>query len=174
MKHFAVFLIAVAAAIHASHLRQAPVIEPEVSGSTRKKLTSDLLTCPFQIVYPPLMLKTWDKPNCEGNNIGISQSFKGCFLNHNLSNYFISQSFRLSRPLQDQEQLDLSSTHNFGSWYHNKDQYSVNSSSCTHFLLSYNAVNGSTACHSTPIFTCHRLWLNPGLPVQSPRHNRRI
>jgi hypothetical protein len=83
----------------------------------------------------------------------------------NISNYYISQSFRLSRPLEGQEQLDFSLAANPGSWYTNKDQFSEESSSCNSFLLSYFAWNGSASCHNTPLFTCHRLWINPGLPL---------
>jgi hypothetical protein len=81
----------------------------------------------------------------------------------NVSNAHVSRSFTLSRPLQGQEQLDISVARVLETWFSNKDHLSFNSSSCDHFQQSYFALNGSTGCHNTPIFTCHRLWINPGL-----------
>jgi hypothetical protein len=86
------------------------------------------------------------------------------YISKNVSNAMMSQSFRLdNRGLQGQEQLDFSVTLDLVSWYPGEDQYSTNDSSCARFLQSYTALNGSTACHNTAIFTCHRLWINPGL-----------
>jgi hypothetical protein len=68
-----------------------------------------------------------------------------------------------SRPLQGKEQLDISVTREFETRISDKDQLSFNSSSCEQFQQSYSAFNGSTDCHNTPVFTCHRLWFNPGL-----------
>jgi hypothetical protein len=107
------------------------------------------------------MLYAWNTSNCTGTHTWTE--FSDTVLARNISNWQISRSFKLSRPLQGQEQLDLSEATNVSSWYHNADQLSYNSSSCTRFLQTYYASNGTTTCHSTPPFTCHRLWNNPGL-----------
>ncbi|RDH26893.1 hypothetical protein BDQ94DRAFT_164089 [Aspergillus welwitschiae] len=114
-------------------------------------------------LYEPLELFAWDKPNCRGT---ISWTiFDEISFARNISNFFVAHSFRLNRTLERQEQLDISVTSNFATWYSDKDQLSYNSSSCTTFWQSYYAINGSIACHNTPPFTCHRLWNNPGLPA---------
>lgn len=115
----------------------------------------------FKSLYAPLQLEAWDQLNCQGNK-GITV-FSNQALSRNISNCQISRSFKLNRTLEGQEQLDISTTREFSSWYPNKDQLSVNSSSCTEFWQSYYAVNSSTVCHNTPPFTCHRLWNNQGL-----------
>jgi hypothetical protein len=80
-----------------------------------------------------------------------------------MSNIVIARSFRLNRTLENQEQLDISVASNFAAWYPDRYEYSHNGFSCTNFLQSYYAMNGSTSCYNTPPFTCHRLWNNPGL-----------
>lgn len=80
-----------------------------------------------------------------------------------MSTALVTRSFRLNRTLEEQEQLDISVTDDYSSWYPDKELGLHNSSSCTTFLQSYYATNGSTACHNTPPFTCYRLWNNPGL-----------
>jgi hypothetical protein len=112
--------------------------------------------------YGPITLWAWAKPNCNGSWQGVTV-FDTTNFARNLSNFVVSRSFKISRPLKGQEQLDISLATDLSSWYHNKDQLSRNSSSCNSFKNSYFAWNGTTDCHSTPAFTCHRLWLNPGL-----------
>ena len=116
----------------------------------------------FQNLSSPLKIDTWDGLNCQGAGLAYTE-FNDSVLALNVSNFFVSRSFRLNRTLQGQEQLDLSVTNDYATWYHNKDQLSPNSSSCTNFWNSFYAVNGSTACQNTSPFTCHRLWNNPGL-----------
>ena len=112
-------------------------------------------------LHVPLQLEAWDQQNCQGNSAWTK--FDNHVLARNLSNAQVSHSFKLNRTLEGKEQLDISVTNRFNSWYPDKDQLSANSSSCTNFWQSYYATNGSTACHNTPPFTCHRLWNNPGL-----------
>ncbi|OQE68330.1 hypothetical protein PENNAL_c0155G02305, partial [Penicillium nalgiovense] len=90
----------------------------------------------------PLKIETWVGPHCQGAG-GCFTIFNDSVLALNLSNFSISRSFRLNRTLEAQEQLGLSVTNDYGTCYY--------------------AVNGSTACHNTSPFTCHRLWNNPGL-----------
>ncbi|KAI2742753.1 hypothetical protein DTO013F2_8429 [Penicillium roqueforti] len=116
----------------------------------------------FQKLSSPLKIETRDGLNCQGAGAGFTV-FNDSVLTLNLPNFFVSRSFRLSRTLEGQEQLDISVALNYATWYSNKDQLSPNSSACTNFWRSYYAVNGSTGCHNTSPFTCHRLWNNPGL-----------
>ncbi|KAJ6027402.1 hypothetical protein N7460_012219 [Penicillium canescens] len=111
----------------------------------------------------PLQLIAWTQLNCKGD-FGVTQ-FTDSVLARNISNGYVSRSFQLNRTLTHQEQLDISVTDNFTSWYSNKDQLSYESSSCSSFWQTYYAMNGSTSCYNTPPFTCHRLWNNPGLPM---------
>ncbi|KAJ5858071.1 hypothetical protein N7455_008965 [Penicillium solitum] len=111
----------------------------------------------------PLLLTAWETSNCKGNP-GYTQ-FSDSVVARNISNYGIFRSFQLNRTLTGQEQLDISVTDDYATWYPDKDQLAYNSSSCTNFWQSYYAINGSTTCHKTPPFTCHRLWNNPGLPM---------
>lgn len=115
-----------------------------------------------QNMYGPIHLEAWAEPNCQGGETAIT--FTANFLGRNISNALVSRSFKLSRALHGKEQLDISVTGDFDTWYADKDQFSMNDSSCQVFVQTYYAVNGSTACHNTPSFTCHRLWTNPGLP----------
>jgi len=112
-------------------------------------------------LFAPLRLEAWEQSNCHGT-LGITVFSDGVF-SRNISNYQVSRSFSLNRTLEGQEQLDISVTKDFDSWYSDKDQLSMNSSSCTQFWQSYYAINGSNTCHNTQPFTCHRLWNNPGL-----------
>ncbi|KAJ1708884.1 hypothetical protein NYO67_8961 [Aspergillus flavus] len=116
-------------------------------------------------LYTPLKLLAWDRPGCQGSLAWTI--FDDTGFARNISNLFVARSFRLNRTLESQEQLDISVTSSVSTWYPNKDQMSYNSSSCTTFWQSYNAGNGSTECHNSPPFTCHRLWNNPGLPISS-------
>lgn len=102
---------------------------------------------------------TFTEPNCQG--IAALTIFNGTTLSKNISNACLSQSFELLRPLQDQEQLDISITQDLDLWY--EGQSSMKSLSCTSFIQSYFPVNKSEGCHNTPPFTCHRLWINHGL-----------
>jgi len=81
------------------------------------------------MLFAPLQLIAWEKLNCTGNS-GFTQ-FTNPVLARNISNALIYRSFKLSRTLVDQEQLDVSVTNNFTSWYSDKDQLSYESSSCT-------------------------------------------
>lgn len=101
----------------------------------------------------------WTEPNCKG--IAASTIFNGSTLAKNISNVCLARSFQLLRPLQNQEQLDISITQEPSLWY--PSESGVNSLSCTCFIQSYFAVNGSGSCHNTPPFTCHRMWINYGL-----------
>ncbi|OGE46910.1 hypothetical protein PENARI_c091G01411 [Penicillium arizonense] len=114
-------------------------------------------------LFAPLQLIAWTQLNCTGD-FGVTQ-FTDSVLARNISNAYISRSLQLNRSLTQQEQLDISVTSNFNSWYSNKDQLYYNSASCSNFWQTYYAVNGTTACYNTPPFTCHRLWNNPGLPM---------
>jgi hypothetical protein len=120
------------------------------------------LTCLIQELSSPLKIETWKGQDCQGAGACFT-IFNDSVLALNISNVFVSRSFRLNRTLEGQEQLDLSVTNDYATWYSDKDQLSPNSSSCTEFWRSYYAANGSTACHNTSPFTCHRLWNNPGL-----------
>ncbi|RDH38295.1 hypothetical protein BDQ94DRAFT_156325 [Aspergillus welwitschiae] len=113
-------------------------------------------------MYGPIHLEAWAGPNCQGET--AYTHFTDSYYGRNLSNALVSRSFKLSRALHGKEQLDISVTRNFDTWYADKDQLSRNDSSCQIFVQTYYAVNGSTACHNTPKFTCHRLWTNTGLP----------
>ncbi|OJZ79687.1 hypothetical protein ASPFODRAFT_54812 [Aspergillus luchuensis CBS 106.47] len=114
-----------------------------------------------QNMYGPIHPEAWAEPNCQGGDTAIT--FTDNFYGRSLSIVLVSRSFKLSRALQGEEQLDISVTRNFDTWYADKDQFSMNDSSCQTLVQTYYAVNGSTACHNTPKFTCHRLWTNPGL-----------
>lgn len=117
----------------------------------------------FQDYYDhdQLRLRAWTESNCQGE-IAFT-TFDNISFARNISNAYVSRSFKISRPLQGQEQLDISVARELETWFSDKDQLSSNSSSCDHFQQSYFAFNGSTDCHNTPDFTCHRLWINPGL-----------
>lgn len=104
---------------------------------------------------------TWTEPNCQGT--AALSIFNGTTLSRNISNACLSLSFELLRPLQDQEQLDISISHDLDSWYPYEGQSSTKSLSCTSFIQSYFPVNETEGCHNTPPFTCHRLWINHGL-----------
>jgi hypothetical protein len=99
----------------------------------------------------------WTERDCQG--VPASTIFNGTTMAHNISNACLSQSFKLARPLQGQEQLDISITLQPHSW----SSTWVNNQSCTSFIQSYFPINGSDDCHNTPPFTCHRLWINNGL-----------
>jgi hypothetical protein len=116
-------------------------------------------------MYNPVKLIAWEESDSQGKKFSISL-FDNIGFAQNLSNAFVSRSFKLSRPLQCQEQLDISVTRELDTWFPNKDQVdqlSFDSPSCDHFLQSYSALNGSAECHNTPELSCHRLWMNPGL-----------
>jgi hypothetical protein len=61
----------------------------------------------------PLALYAWNTSNCTGSLAWTP--FNDTVMALNLSNWQISRSFTLSRALQDQEQLDLSTASNFSS-----------------------------------------------------------
>ncbi|KAL4912618.1 hypothetical protein BDW62DRAFT_216220 [Aspergillus aurantiobrunneus] len=105
----------------------------------------------------------WTEPDCQG--IPASTIFNETNLAKNISNACLSRSFKLFRPLQGYEQLDISISQQLGSWYPYEDQLSVHSLPCTSFIQSYFPINGSNHCYNTPPFTCHRLWVNDGLPL---------
>lgn len=103
----------------------------------------------------PLQLIAWENLNCTGD-FGATH-FTDSVLARNISNSLVSRRFKLSCALADQEQLDRSVTKNFTPWYSNKDQLLYESSSCSKFWQTFYAVNGSTVCYNTPLFTSHRL-----------------
>ncbi|KAL4745853.1 uncharacterized protein BDW70DRAFT_154566 [Aspergillus foveolatus] len=103
----------------------------------------------------------WTERDCKG--VPASTIFDNANFAKNISNICLSRSFKLLRPLQGQEQLDISITQKLGLWHSNNDQLSMNSLSCTDFIQSYFPLNGSGDCYNTPPFTCHRLWENSGL-----------
>ena len=118
----------------------------------------------FQNISAPLLLDAWEAPNCPGESDAQTDfTFAHPFIGQNMSNIIIARSFRLNRTLDNQEQFDISVASNSAAWHPDKYEYSHNGSSCTNFLQSYYAINGSTSCHNTPPFTCHRLWNNLGL-----------
>ncbi|KAL2801516.1 hypothetical protein BJX63DRAFT_417230 [Aspergillus granulosus] len=102
----------------------------------------------------------WTERDCQG--VPASTIFNGTTISQNISNACLSQSFKLARPLQGQEQFDISITLQPDLWR----SFSVNNQSCTSFIQSYFPTNGSDDCHNTPPFTCHRLWINDGLPLE--------
>lgn len=89
----------------------------------------------FKELYAPLQLEAWDQQNCQGNTAWTK--FDNHVLAQNLSNAQVSHSFKLNRTLEGKEQLEISVTNRFNSWYPDKDQLSANSSSCTNFWQSY-------------------------------------
>ena len=91
-----------------------------------------------------LRLIAWEKFNCVGD-FGVTE-FAELVLARAISNAIVSRSFRLNRTLMQQEQLDISITDNFTSWYSCKDQLPYESSSCSKFWQTYYTVNGTTAC----------------------------
>jgi hypothetical protein len=103
----------------------------------------------------------WTDPDCKG--IIASTIFDDSTLGKNVSNPCIARSFRLRRPLYDQEQLDISILGNSNSWNQQSDEELGDDLSCTSFIQSYFPINGSGGCYNTPPFTCHRLWINNGL-----------
>ena len=144
--------------IYASHSPSITFSTSQTTGTITSKTTHSGYPTPHGYIE----LHAWDRPNCEGQMaFTVFDSIKFA---RNLSNYAVSRSFRLSRPPNGQEQLDLSLAADLSSWYSDKDQLSQNSSSCNSFKQSYFASNGTTQCHNTPAFTCHRLWINTGLP----------
>lgn len=121
-----------------------------------------------QTNYPspngPITLYAWPKPNCEGER--AQTQFDFVTFTKNNSNFYPSRSFKLSRPLEGQEQLDLSLAINLTSWNSTKSlALKSPNPACDSFERTYFAWNGSADCHNTPAFTCHRLWINPGLPL---------
>lgn len=101
----------------------------------------------------------WTEPNCQG--IAASTIFNGSTLAKNISNVCLARSFQLLRPLQGQEQLDISITQEPSLWH--PYERGVNSLPCTSFIQSYFPINGSDRCYNTSPFTCHRMWINYGL-----------
>jgi hypothetical protein len=100
----------------------------------------------------------WTEPNCKGT--AATTVFDSITSARNITNICISQSYSLFRRLQGQEQLDISITQDPLSW-NTSDQLS-----CTDFIQSYFAVNQTQSCYNTPPFTCHRFWVNQGLPPE--------
>lgn len=103
----------------------------------------------------------WTEPDCKG--IPASTILDHTNFAKNISNICLSRSFKLFRPLQGQEQLDISITQKLSLWHSNNDQLSMDGLSCTDFIQSYFPLNGSGNCYNTLPFTCHRLWENSGL-----------
>jgi hypothetical protein len=68
----------------------------------------------------------WKESDCSGQNFAFSL-FDDVDVGfaRNVSNLFAARSFKLSRPLQCQEQLDISATLEPDTWFPNKDQYSL-------------------------------------------------
>ncbi|KAJ5454900.1 hypothetical protein N7530_011442 [Penicillium desertorum] len=62
-----------------------------------------------------LKIETWDGLDCQGAGAGFTE-FNTSVLALNISNYFVSRSFRLNRTLEGQEQLDLSVTNDHANW----------------------------------------------------------
>jgi hypothetical protein len=87
----------------------------------------------FQEYYDhdQLRLRAWTESNCQGE-IAFT-TFNNISFARNISNAYVSRSFKISRPLQGQEQLDISVARELETWFSNKDQLSFNSSSCDHF-----------------------------------------
>ncbi|OJZ79880.1 hypothetical protein ASPFODRAFT_518641 [Aspergillus luchuensis CBS 106.47] len=83
-------------------------------------------------IYGPIHLEAWAEPNCQGGETAIT--FTDNFYGRNLLNALISRSSKLSRALLGKEQLDISVTRNFDTWYADKDQFSMNDSSSQIFV----------------------------------------
>lgn len=100
----------------------------------------------------------WTDSDCKG--IPASTIFNSTTFAQNISNTCVSRSFRLFRPLQGEEQLDISVIQEPDIAY---SDIFLHNSSCTDFIQSYFPINGSEGCYNTLPFTCHRLWSNSGL-----------
>ncbi|KAL4923025.1 uncharacterized protein BDV17DRAFT_297398 [Aspergillus undulatus] len=103
----------------------------------------------------------WTERDCKG--IPASTIFDITNFAKNISNACLSRSFEILRPLQGEEQLDISLAQKPGLWQSKNDQLGLDSLPCTDFIQSYFPLNGSGGCYNTPPFTCHRLWKNSGL-----------
>jgi hypothetical protein len=109
-----------------------------------------------------ITLYAWTMPNCKGE--WAQTEFDSVTFTKNNSNFYLSRSFKLSRPLEGQEQLDLSLAIDLSSWNSTKSlALKSPNPACDSFEQTYFALNGSADCHNTPAFTCHRIWINPGL-----------
>jgi hypothetical protein len=88
-----------------------------------------------------ITLFAWTEPNCKG--LRAQTQFNSVTFTKNNSNFYISRSFQLSRPLMGQEQLDLSLATNLKSWNATKSQ-SLRSPNpaCNIFERTYFAWNG--------------------------------
>ncbi|KAL2795478.1 hypothetical protein BJX66DRAFT_301705 [Aspergillus keveii] len=110
----------------------------------------------------PITLYAWMMPNCKGE--WAQTEFDSVTFTKNNSNFYLSRSFKLSRPLEGQEQLDLSLAIDLSSWNSTKSlALKSPNPACDSFEQTYFALNGSADCHNTPACTCHRIWINPGL-----------
>lgn len=117
----------------------------------------DSPTDPFEING----IITWTEPDCQG--VAASTIFNGSTMFKNMTNACLSRSFKLLRPLQGQEQLDISIAQEPDLRHSYDHQSFMNDLSCTSFIQSYFPVNETEGCRNTPPFTCHRLWVNYGL-----------
>jgi hypothetical protein len=68
-------------------------------------------------------------------------------------------SFRLSRPLLPQEQLDLSVAEgDLSNWVREGPR-----NPCQHFIRSYTVGKPAYGCQTPGKFTCYKIWFNRGL-----------
>lgn len=98
-----------------------------------------------------LTFKTFTKSNCQGGSEGNDLTYgqNEMILKQGVVRKF--KSFRLSRPLQDQEQLDLSHT--------GQDSGQIQVYSCGEFITNYQV--GTKGCQNIPnkeTAECVRLW----------------
>lgn len=108
----------------------------------------------------PLLITIWDEAGCTGNK--MTTTFDPFITPYGQDTHttLVGASMKLSRPLSNQEQLDISTTDSVANW---EDEPSYRQTSCYLFRTSFFASDKVTECVDTAWFVCLRLWRNTGL-----------
>ncbi|KAL4880319.1 hypothetical protein BJY04DRAFT_219313 [Aspergillus karnatakaensis] len=108
-----------------------------------------------RLLPAPISITVYTEPGCKGLESTINLA-KGSLWTEGTMG-FVGLSVRLSRPLQRQEQLDISVAEGDVSNWGRGDPRNP----CKRLIRSYMA--GSSGCHMPGRFTCTNIWMNTGL-----------
>ncbi|KAL4804578.1 hypothetical protein BDV18DRAFT_142238 [Aspergillus unguis] len=119
----------------------APVLEPALASKGSR-----------------ISVHTFDKPNCEGDErLG---DFASGPTGLNLSSSILIKSFKTSRKLKKQEQLDFSTNPDMDAWKNHKGEENGGCGLWTQSFWTDDKVYG---CTNVIPSTCMRIWINEGL-----------
>ncbi|KAL3465630.1 hypothetical protein BJX64DRAFT_50173 [Aspergillus heterothallicus] len=113
-------------------------------------------------ISEPINVHFYGDLNCQDTEISTIVMYGPGFNNEFFWGGQTLASFRLSRPLKGQEQLDISGPARLGEWItsgeHTKDK------ACAKWQTTFFAGDAGIECQTLARpFTCANIWNNPGL-----------